>query len=110
MTVGILGRMKTKSILSGGSFGPLSLYLTPYLAQARQQGYAVGSLYEQVHILKVCGRWMKRTGRDGCDLDEAAMRDCLRLVTRRGYGKNAGDLRRTPATWHGRHRSTSARC
>lgn len=90
MTAGILGWMKTKSILSGDSFGPLSLYLTPYLAQARQQGYAVGSLYEQMHILKVCDRWMKRTGRDGCDLDEAALRDCLRLVTRRGYGRNAG--------------------
>jgi site-specific recombinase XerD len=75
---------------SGGSFGPLSLYINPYLAQVREQGYAVGSFYEQVHVLKVCDRWMKRTGRDARDLDETAMRDCLRLVSRRGYGRNAG--------------------
>jgi len=37
----------------------------------------------------MCDRWMKRTGREVRDLDEAAMRDCLRRVARRGYGKNA---------------------
>jgi site-specific recombinase XerD len=82
--------MQIPSTTSGGSFGPLSSFIAPYLALAREQGYAVGSLYEQVHILKVCDRWMERTGRDGRDLDEAAMRDCLRLVSRRGYGRNAG--------------------
>jgi site-specific recombinase XerD len=82
--------MQIPSTTSGGSYGPLSSFIAPYLALAREQGYAVGSLYEQVHILKVCDRWMKRTGRDGRDLDEAAMRDCLRLVSRRGYGRNAG--------------------
>jgi site-specific recombinase XerD len=81
---------KLKSVLSGGSFGPLSLYINPYLAQVREQGYAVGSLYEQVHILKMCDRWMKETGRDVCDLDEAALHDCLRRVSRHGYGRNAG--------------------
>jgi len=55
VTVVILGWMKTKSILSGGSFGPLSLCIIPYLAQARQQGYAIGSLYEQVHISPCAG-------------------------------------------------------
>jgi site-specific recombinase XerD len=75
---------------SRGSFGPLSLYINPYLAQMREQGYAVGSLYEQVHILKVCDRWMKQTGRGARDLNEATMRDCLRLVSVRGYGRNAG--------------------
>ena len=74
----------------GGSFGPLSLYIKPYLAQVREQGYAVGSLYEQLHVLKMCDRWMKRTEREVRDLDEAAMCDCLRRVGRRGYGKNAG--------------------
>jgi hypothetical protein len=74
----------------GGSFGPLSLYIKPYLAQVREQGYAVGSLYEQLHVLKMCDRWMKRTEREVRDLDEAAMRGCLRRVGRRGYGKNAG--------------------
>lgn len=73
-----------------GSFEPLSSYIAPYLDQAREQGYAVGSLYEQVYILKVCDRWMRRTGRNVRDLDEAAMCDCLRLVSRRGYGRNAG--------------------
>jgi hypothetical protein len=37
----------------GGFFGPLSLYIKPYLAQVREQGYAVGSLYEQLHVLIV---------------------------------------------------------
>lgn len=82
--------MQIPSTTSGGSYGPLSSFIAPYLAQAREQGYAARSLYEQVHILKVCDRWMQRTGRDGRDLDEAAMRDCLRLVSRRGYGRNAG--------------------
>jgi site-specific recombinase XerD len=78
------------STTSSGSFGPLSLFINPYLALIKEQGYAVGSLYEQLHVLKVCDRWMKQTGRAVRDLDEAAMRDCLRRVTRRGYGRNAG--------------------
>lgn len=83
------GWVQIPSITSSGSFGPLSLYIDPYLAQVREQGYAVGSLYEQVHVLKMCDRWMKRTGREVRDLDEAAMRDCLRRVVRHGYGKKA---------------------
>jgi site-specific recombinase XerD len=82
--------MKTTSTPSGGSFGPLSSYINSYLAQVKAQGYAVGSLYEQLHVLKICGRWMKRTGHGVRDLDEAAMLDCSRLVSRRGYGRNAG--------------------
>ena len=82
--------MKTTSTPLGGSFGPLSSYINHYLSLIREQGYAPGSLYEQVHILKICNRWMKRTGRDVHDLDEAAMLHCLRLVSRRGYGRNAG--------------------
>ena len=84
------GWMKITSTPSGGSFGPLSLHINPYLAQVREQGYAVGSLYEQVHVLKVCDRWMKRTGHDVRDLDETAMRNCLRRAFQRGYGRNAG--------------------
>ena len=75
---------------ASSSFGPLALYIAPYLAQARDQGFAIRSLYEQVHVLKACDRWMKRTGRDVRDLNESVLRDCLRLVSRRGYGKNAG--------------------
>ena len=82
--------MKTPPNTSSGSFGPLSSFITPYLAQVREQGYAVGSLYEQIHVLKVCDRWLKRTGRDMHSLDESAMQDCLRNMVKRGYGKNAG--------------------
>ena len=82
--------MNKTSIPSGGSFGPLSSFIKPYLAQVREQGYAVGSLYEQIHVLKVCDRWLKQTGHDVRDLDEAVMQDCLRRVAQRGYGKNAG--------------------
>jgi site-specific recombinase XerD len=78
------------STKSSGSFGPLSLFINRYLAQVREQGYAAGSVYEQIHILKVCDRWMKQTGRDVRDLDETIMRDCLRRVSRHGYGRNAG--------------------
>jgi len=84
------GWLKILSTTSDGSFGPLSLYINPYLAQVKEHGYAVGSLYEQLHVLKMCDRWMKRTEREVRDLDEAAMRGCLRWVGRRGYGKNAG--------------------
>jgi integrase/recombinase XerD len=82
--------MKTTSTPSDGSFGPLTSYINPYLAQAKAQGFAVASFKEQLHVLKVCGRWMKRTGREVHDLDEAAMLRCLRLVSRHGYGRNAG--------------------
>ncbi len=82
--------MNKTSIPSGGSFGPLSSFIKPYLAQVREQGYAVGSLYEQIHVLKVCDRWLKHTGHDVRDLDEAVMQDCLRRVSQRGCGKNAG--------------------
>ena len=75
---------------SGGSFGPLSSYINPYLAHVKAQGFAVGSFREQLHVLKLCGRWMNRTGHEVHDLDEAAMLHCLRLVSRRGYGRNAG--------------------
>jgi hypothetical protein len=40
----------------------------------------------------MCDRWMKRTGREVRDFDEATVRECLRWVAwaaRRGYGKKA---------------------
>jgi site-specific recombinase XerD len=82
--------MQIPSTTSSGFFGPLSSFINPYLAQVKEQGYAVGSLYEQVHVLKMCDRWLEQTGRGVRDLDEAVMRDCLRRVAGRGYGKNAG--------------------
>lgn len=82
--------MELQPTSSMGSFGPLSSYVAPYLARAKEQGFAAGSLYEQLYILKVCDRWMKRTSRQALDLDEAAMRECYRLLARNGYGRNAG--------------------
>lgn len=87
--MGILGWMKIKSILSDGSFGPLSPHVNCYLTQVKEQGYAVGSIYEQIYTLKMFGRWLKRTGRGVRDLNEAVIRDFLRRVIRRRYPKNA---------------------
>lgn len=86
----ILGWMNTKPILSGGSSGPLFPYINLYLTQLKEQGYAAGSFYEQIHVLKACDRWLKETGRDVRDLDESITRECLRRVIKGGYGKNAG--------------------
>jgi site-specific recombinase XerD len=80
---------KLKSIPSGGPFGPLSPYINTYLTQIKEQGYAVGSIYEQTYALKIFGRWLKRTGRGVRDLNEAATCESLQRVVRRGYAKNA---------------------
>lgn len=82
--------MQNPFILRGGSSGPLCPYFDLYLTRLKEQGYAAGSFYEQVHILKACDRWLKRTGRDVRDLDESVVRECLRRVIKGGYGKNAG--------------------
>lgn len=58
--VTILGWMNTKSIRSGGSSGPLSPFISLYLTQIKEQGYFVGSLYEQVHVLN-----HKQSGSEG---------------------------------------------
>lgn len=82
--------MNTKSIPSGGSCGPLLPYINRYLTLVKEQGYAIGSLYEQVHVLKMCDRWLKRTGREVRDLDESVTCQYLRHGITSGYGKNAG--------------------
>lgn len=82
--------MQNLSITSGGSFGPLFPYINPYLTQIKEQGFAVASFYEQIHVLKLCGRWLKRTGRKARDFDESVARECLRRVVKGGYGRNAG--------------------
>ncbi len=81
--------MNTKSILSGGSFGPLFPYINQYLTELTEQGYAVGSHYEQVHVLKMFDGWLERTGRDARGLNEAVTCDFLRRVIKPGYAKNA---------------------
>lgn len=88
---------------SSGASGPLHPYINRYLTQVKEQGYAVGSLYEQVHVLKLCDRWLKRTGRGVRDLDESVALECLRRVAKGGYGKNAGSstLRRLLAMLRG---------
>jgi site-specific recombinase XerD len=85
----ILGWMNTKSILSGGSSGPLFPYINQYLAEIREQGYAVGSFYEQVCTLKMLDRWLQQTGREVRDLNEAVTADFLRCVIKHRYPKNA---------------------
>ena len=82
--------MQNSFIPPSGSSGPLFPYFSPYLTLVKEQGYAVGSLYEQVHVLKVCDRWLKRTGREVRDLDESVTGECLRHAIKGGYGKNAG--------------------
>ena len=76
--------------LSGGSSGPLFPYFDLYLTHLKEQGYAAGSCFEQVYILKACDRWLKRTGRDVRDLDESVAREFLRRAIKGGYGTNAG--------------------
>jgi site-specific recombinase XerD len=87
--VGILEWMKTKSILSGGSSGPLFPYINQYLAEIKAQGYARGSFYEQVCALKMFDRWLKRTRREVWDLNEAVTSDFLRCEIKHRYPKNA---------------------
>jgi hypothetical protein len=94
--------MNSKSIPSDGSFGPLSPRVNSYLAQVKEQGYAVGSICEQLCVLKMFGRWLQRTGREVRDLNEVIACDFLRRL-RRGYPKNAArsTLRRVLAMLRG---------
>ena len=82
--------MQNPFIPPSGSSGPLFPYINHYVSLVKEQGYAVGSLYEQVHVLKVCDHWLKRTGREVRDLDESVTCQCLRREIKGGYGKNAG--------------------
>ena len=88
--MGILGRMKIKSIPPGGPFGPLSLHINSYLTMVRNQGYARGSICEQVCALKRLGRWLQQTGRGVQDLNEALMHHFCQRVLKGRYPKNAG--------------------
>jgi site-specific recombinase XerD len=82
--------MQNSFILPSGSSGPLFPYFNLYLTQLKEQGYAAGSFYEQIYILRACDRWLKRNGHDVRDLDEAIAQDFLRRSITGGYGKNAG--------------------
>ena len=85
---GYYGRMSSKSEPPDGPFGPLAPHIDGYLAQVKEQGYAVGSIYEQVCALKMFGRWLKRTDRGVQDLNESATREFL-CHLEPGYPKNA---------------------
>ena len=82
--------MNTKSIPPGGPFGPLSPYINVYLTQVKEEGYAHGSICEQVCALKMLGRWLKRTGRGVRDLNETVTQYFRRRILKGGYPKNAG--------------------
>src|SRR5438034_4431596 len=81
--------MQNSSLPSGGSFGPLSPFINPYLTRISAKGYATRSICDQVCILKMFGRWLKRTGREVRDLTEAVACDFLRRVSRGSYPKEA---------------------
>jgi site-specific recombinase XerD len=82
--------MQNPFTLPSGSSGPLFPYFNVYLTQLKEQGYALGSFYEQIYILKTCDRWLNRTGRSVRELNESVIRKFLRRCLNRGYGKNAG--------------------
>jgi len=69
-------------ITSGGSFGPLSPYINAYLVRIKEQGYAVGSINEQLRVLKRFGRWLKRKGHEVAGLNEGITRDFLGRIKR----------------------------
>ena len=81
--------MQNSSTPSGGSFGPLSPYINPYLTQIRAEGYAARSIHDQVCALNLFGRWLKRTGRAVRDLTEAVTCDFLQRVIKGRYPKDA---------------------
>ncbi len=82
--------MQNPFILPSGSSGPLFPYFNLYLTQLKERGYALGSFYEQIHILRRFDRWLRRTGRSVRELNESVTRRFLRRCLNRGYGKNAG--------------------
>src|SRR6266567_1163566 len=67
--------MQNSSTSSGGSFGPLSPYINPYLTQIRAKGYSTRSIHDQVCALEMFGRWLQGTGRDVRHLTEAVTCD-----------------------------------
>jgi site-specific recombinase XerD len=81
--------MNTKSILSGGSFGPLFPYVNQYLAEMKGQGFASGALYGPVCALRMFGCWLQRTGHEVRDINEVVASDFLRRVVKRPYLKNS---------------------
>ncbi len=82
--------MKNPLPLASGSSGPLFPYFNSYLTLVKEQGYAAESLYEQVHVLKLFDRWLKRTGREVGHLNESVACEYLQRALKSGYGRNAG--------------------
>jgi len=76
--------MQNSPVTSSDSFGPLSPYINAYLVEIKERGYAVGSVNEQIRLLKKFGRWLKRKGLDVRDLNEAVASAFLRRI-RRSY-------------------------
>lgn len=82
--------MKILPTASSGSCGPLFPFIDPYLDEAREQGFAAKSIWSQVKVLNACACWMEQTGIGVGDLDEAAMRDCLRCISWCRPSRNVG--------------------
>lgn len=81
--------MQNPSITPGGPFGPLSPFISLYLARIREQGFGARSLAEQTYVLKACSRWLEETGRDARDLNESVACECLRVISKRScFGRN----------------------
>ena len=116
MAVVILGWMKVKIHPIGRLFRGRFLHTsTNTLLKSKNRGMHVGSIYEQIYVLKMFDRWLKRTGREVQDLNEAVAGEFLRRVVKRGYAKNAAPstLRRlignAPPDWsHARSRTQSS--
>src|SRR5438094_7102277 len=82
--------MQTPLILPSGPSGRLSQYISLYLTQLKEQGFAKQSFYEPTYILKRLDRWLERTGRDVHDLDESIARKFLRWGIKGSYGRSIG--------------------
>jgi len=67
-----------------------SPYISLYLTELKEQGFAKASFYEPIYILKRLDRWLERTGRDVHDLDESIAQEFLRRAIKGDYGRKAG--------------------
>jgi site-specific recombinase XerD len=81
--------MNTTSPHRNGPFGPLLSYVNSYRDQAKKQGFASGSITEQVCVLKLLGLWLQRTNRKLAHLNEQTGELFVRRALRRGYPRNA---------------------
>jgi hypothetical protein len=100
VTVGILGWMKTKSILSGGSSGPLFPYINQYLTEDQRTGVCSPvNLTSRFVLSSLFDRWLKRTGREVRDLNEAVDLRFFAALIKGRYPKNAAPVNVASGCW-----------